>query len=197
MAKFEPYGAAVAVDIGRAHHGRARPSDPGARGLAARAARLQRQHRAVPGDTAPLGLTTAATWSLPVPAVGTQVYGNVFSHDGFFGNQTNSDLATETLSSYTPRNCLYRNADRSGRLTSAPAVTEATSADGQPCGRPGTGNDLALYDQLICATGFAPCPLPPSDANYPKQTRIVMLPLPRLPSMPDPCAGLPRNAFCS
>jgi len=46
-------------------------------------------------------------------------------------------------------------------------------------------------------TGFEPCPLPPSQANYPKQTRTVMLPLPRLASMPQPCAGVPRNAFCS
>jgi hypothetical protein len=129
-------------------------------------------------------------------AIGNQVYGNVFIHNGFFGNQTNSDLATETLSSYTPRNCFYRNVDVSGTLTSAPADIEGASVDGRPCAGPGTGNDVALEDQMICNTGFEPCPLPPGEANYPKQTRIVMLPLPRLPSMPDPCAGVPRNAFC-
>jgi hypothetical protein len=130
-------------------------------------------------------------------AIGNQVYGNVFVHDGFFGNQTNSDLATETLSSYTPRNCFFGNADRGGTLTSAPADIESAGVDGQPCTGPGTGNDTALEDQLICNTGVEPCPLPPSQAKYPKQTRIVMLPLPRLPSMPDPCAGVPRNAFCA
>jgi hypothetical protein len=138
----------------------------------------------------------------PLPGIclfqarGNQVYGNVFSHDGFFGNLTNSDLATETLASYTPRNCFYRNIDRHGPLTSAPAGIESASVDGQPCGRPGSGNDLALSVQLICATGVAPCPLPPILASYPEQTRTVMLPLPRLPSMPQPCAGVPRNAFC-
>jgi hypothetical protein len=131
------------------------------------------------------------------PARGNRIYGNAFSRDGFFGNQTNSDLATETLASYTPRNCFYRNVDRSGALTSAPAHVERASVDGRPCGRPGTGNDVALEDQLICATGFAPCPLPPADATYPKQTSTVMLPLPRLSSMPNPCEGVPRNAFCS
>ena len=50
---------------------------------------------------------------------------------------------------------------------------------------------------MICDSGFEPCPLPVSEANYPKQTSTVMLPLPRLPSMPEPCAGVPRNAFCS
>jgi hypothetical protein len=121
----------------------------------------------------------------------------VFSHDGFFGNQTNSDLASATLSSYTPRNCFYRNVDLSGTLTSAPAHIERASADGKPCRQPSTGADVPLEEQMICDTGVGPCLLPPSQARYPKQTRTVMLPLPRLPSMPDPCAGVPKNAFCS
>lgn len=121
----------------------------------------------------------------------------MFIHDGFFGNQTNSDLATETLSSYTPRNCFYGNLDVSGTLTSAPADIQAATVDGRPCTLAGTGNDMALQVQMICNTGFEPCPLPPGKARYPKQTRIVVLPLPRLPSMPDPCEGVPRNAFCS
>ncbi|MDR2988163.1 MAG: hypothetical protein LBV34_25340 [Nocardiopsaceae bacterium] len=130
-------------------------------------------------------------------ARGNRVYGNVFSHNGFFGNRTNSDLGTETLSSYTPRNCFYRNVDLGGTLTSAPAGIEGANVDGRPCGRDGTGNDAALAEQLICNTGIEPCQLPPSKARYPKQTRIVMLPVPRLASMPNPCAGVPENAFCS
>jgi hypothetical protein len=130
-------------------------------------------------------------------ARGNRVYGNVFIHDGFFGNQTNSDLATATLSSHTPRNCFYGNADIGGPITSAPAHIERASVDGEPCGKPGTGADVALEDQLICNTEAEPCPLPPSKAKYPRQTRIVMLPLPPLPGMPDPCAGVPENAFCS
>ena len=138
----------------------------------------------------------------PLPGVclyrarGNLVYGNVFSHDGTFGNDTNSDLATETLSSYTPRNCFYRNTNRGGPLTSAPANIESASVDGQPCGRPGTGVDASLAAQLVCATSAADCPLPSILASYPQQTRTAMLSLPRLPSMPKPCAGVPRNAFC-
>jgi hypothetical protein len=127
---------------------------------------------------------------------GNRVYGNVFVHDGFFGNETNSDLANATLSSYTPRNCFYGNVDSSGTLTSAPAHIERAGVDGKPCGQPGSGADLALEDQMICNTGFEPCPLPPSEAEYPTQTAIVMAPLPRLPSMPAPCAGVPKNPFC-
>src|SRR5215469_10914167 len=129
-------------------------------------------------------------------ARGNLVYGNVFSDVGFFGNVTNADLATETLASYTPRNCFFRNVDRGSPLTSAPADIESASVDGQPCGRPGTGNDGALVSQLICATGVLPCSLPLNQAIYPRQVRTVMLPLPALPSMPKPCAGVPSNAFC-
>ena len=131
------------------------------------------------------------------PARGNKIFGNHFNHVGFFGNQTNSDLATETLAARTPRNCFYGNIDHSGKLTSAPAHIQRASVDGRPCGRRGTGNDVALFEQLICATGFTTCPLPAKDARYPKQTRIVILPLPRLPSMPNPCKGVPRNAFCT
>jgi hypothetical protein len=139
----------------------------------------------------------------PVPgiclfrAIGNQVYRNVFIHNGFFGNQTNSDLATETLSSYTPRNCFYRNVDRGGPLTSAPVNIEGASVDGQPCGGPGT-SDPNLGWQLACATDPANpfCSSPLIQAIYPQQVRTVMLPLPRLPSMPKPCTGVPRNAFC-
>ena len=130
-------------------------------------------------------------------ARGNQVYSNVFRHVGFFGNPTNSDLANETLGSYTPRNCFYRNVDLGGAVTSAPADIQSANVDGQPCGGPGSGNDPALTNQLVCTSGFVRCPLPPHLANYPKQTAIAMLPLPQLPSMPEPCAGVPKNAFCS
>ena len=129
-------------------------------------------------------------------ARGNLVHGNVFSNVGFFGNLTNSDLATETLSAYTPRNCFYGNTDRGGMVTSEPARIESASVDGQPCAGAGTGSDLTLAAELACATQGQLCVLPPFLASYPQQTRTVMLPLPRLPSMPKPCAGVPRNAFC-
>jgi hypothetical protein len=86
---------------------------------------------------------------------------------------------------------------RSGSpLTSAPAHIQSASVDGLPCGGTGSGNDSALTNQLICATGAFLCHLPARQARYPKQTRTVILPLPQLPSMPKPCAGVPSNPFC-
>jgi hypothetical protein len=132
-------------------------------------------------------------------AHGNQVYGNVFAGNGTFGNVTNGDLATVGLLpvSATPRNCFSGNHDAAGTVTSEPAGIQRASVDGQPCGKPGTTTDNALIAQLICATGatgFGSCP---AGSHYPKQTRIVMVPLPRLPSMPDPCAGVPANGFCA
>ena len=43
--------------------------------------------------------------------------------------------------------------------------------------------------------GDGPCL--PTD-NYPRQTKVVMHKLPKkqLPSMPNPCSNVPRNAWC-
>jgi hypothetical protein len=130
------------------------------------------------------------------PAHGNRVHGNFFSGNGFFGNVTNGDLATVGLlpNSATPRNCFYRNRDLTGRVTSEPKNIQAATVNGRPCGRPGTSTDAALVGQLTCAAEFGACP---PGAHYPKQTKITIVPLPVLPTMPDPCAGVPASPFCS
>jgi hypothetical protein len=32
--------------------------------------------------------------------------------------------------------------------------------------------------------------------HYPRATKIVMHPLPKLPTMPNPCKGVPANPWC-
>jgi hypothetical protein len=150
-----------------------------------------------PGSHCQGGLQLSATLCL-FPARGNQVYGNLFANDGFFRNATNGDLATVGLlaNSATPRNCFYGNRAVHGRLTSEPKNIQSAAVDGRPCGKQGTSTDSALVSQLICATGataLGPCP---AGSHYPKQTRIALAPLPVLPSMPNPCAGVPRNGFC-
>jgi hypothetical protein len=129
-------------------------------------------------------------------ARGNLVFKNVFKNVGFFGNATNSDLATESLSSHTPRNCFYSNTDRGGAVTSAPDNIQSASVDGPPCTKAGTGVDVTLAAQLACATAGQTCVLPSFLASYPQQTRTVILPLPHLTTMPHPCTGVPKNAFC-
>jgi hypothetical protein len=130
------------------------------------------------------------------PAHGNRVYANFFVGDGFFGNVTNGDLATVGLlpNSATPRNCFYLNRDAAGRVTSEPKSIQNAAVDGKPCGKPGTSIDGPLVGQLICAAEFGPCP---PGSHYPKQAKISIRPLPVLPAMPDPCAGVPANPFCA
>jgi hypothetical protein len=144
------------------------------------------------------GVQIAPTLCL-FPAHGNKVYRNFFVNNGTFGNPTNGDLATVGLlaNSATPRNCFYANSSAAGRVTSEPKNIQSPRVDGPPCGKQGTSVDSALVTQLICATGdtaLGPCP---PQYHYPKQTKISLAPLPRLPGMPDPCAGVPSNSFCS
>lgn len=131
-----------------------------------------------------------------LPARGNLIFGNIFRGNGEFGNAGNSDLATAGLiaGSAVPRNCFYANKAIGSALTSAPAGIEQPGLDGRPCGKPGTGNDAMLLAQLGCATLNGRCKVPHS--FYPRQTRIDYAPLPSLPSMPDPCTGIPKNTFC-
>jgi hypothetical protein len=116
---------------------------------------------------------------------------NTFSHDGYFKNPSNSDFGQITLGTGEPRNCFADNTMPNG---SAPANLEQTQPTcGPPTAGPMTGGPL--LQQVLCDSGDGSC----TKANhYPKFTGIVMRPLPKsLASMPDPCAGVPDDAWCS
>ena len=123
--------------------------------------------------------------------MGDALVDNSFSHNGFFGNPSNTDFGQITLTPGEPQNCYRGNSAPSG---SAPANLEQM----QPtCGAPTTAPDTggSLLAQVLCDTGFGTCP---PGANYPTASGVVMQPLPTgLPSMPDPCAGVPDNPWCS
>jgi hypothetical protein len=124
---------------------------------------------------------------------GNEVAHNTFLHNGFFGNPTNGDLA-DLSDVHDPGNCWHDNTDPGG-VTSAPANIQATHA---MCGIPNGGEAVLgsdLSNQVICASElFGPCD--PSVGNYPRTTSVVMPPLTAQPTMPDPCAGVPANAWC-
>ncbi len=128
---------------------------------------------------------------------GNRVLGNTFSGNGFFGNPTNGDLA-EISGTHTPGNCYRGNRARGGgAVTSTPPDVQTTHADCAATNQ-GEGPFSTLGIQVICNTQLlGPCP-PAPGMDYPRPTKIVMPPLPRgLRSMRDPCAGVPRNAFCT
>jgi hypothetical protein len=114
---------------------------------------------------------------------------NTFRHNGFFANPTNSDYGELSFIAGKPRNCYAGNVAPDG---SVPAELETT----QPtCGPLRTNGvlDPDLLTQVLCDTGLGECP---PGSSYPQPTGVVMHPLPPLPTMPDPCAGVPTNPWC-
>ena len=121
---------------------------------------------------------------------GNALLHNTFTHDAFFGNQSNADFGQIVINGGGARNCFAGNSDPAG---SAPANLE----QGQPaCDGAAAAIDTGntLLGQVLCDTGFGACP---PGSKYPQFTAVVMHPLPsKLPSMPNPCAGVPSNPWC-
>ncbi|HKB35953.1 MAG TPA: hypothetical protein VKD72_05835, partial [Gemmataceae bacterium] len=119
--------------------------------------------------------------------------GNSLSGNGFFGNQTNGDLA-DLSGFHDPGNCWHGNFHPDASpVTSSPDFLQTTHGT---CGMPNQGADpvSALGLQVICATqAFGPMP---GCGNYPRPTNVQMLPLPPQTSMPSPCAGVPNTPWC-
>ena len=115
---------------------------------------------------------------------------NTFSHNGFFGNPSNGDYGRISLTAGQPRNCFAGNVAPDG---SSPANLQQTEPT---CGPPTTKEHTAgaLLGQVLCDTGFGTCP---AGAHYPTSTKQLIQPLPgNLPTMPNPCKGVPANAWC-
>ena len=117
--------------------------------------------------------------------------GNTYVHNGYYGNATNADFGQIVLHSGLPSNCYVDNVAPKG---SVPANLEQL----QPaCGGKSTSTNLdnSLVSQVECDSRLAPCP---PGAHYPVPTSVRLKPLPQgLPTMADPCAGVPSNAWCS
>jgi hypothetical protein len=126
---------------------------------------------------------------------GIEVADNHFAGNGFLHNQTNGDIAeiTETAG---PTNCYHGNTDAGGTLTTSPSELQQSkpACDGHtalPDPNPLFTNEVLCDTQLLST----PC-IPRSD--YPRRDRVIMHPLPtNLATMPNPCAGVPPNPWCS
>lgn len=132
---------------------------------------------------------------------GDALINNTYTDNGFFGNPTNGDFAAVNLE-LDPTDCFRGNTDTGGRLTSSPAGAEQTYPSCN--GRDAIDPNLLFLDQVACDSGsislggIGGSALCPPGANYPRSTGPVMHPLPGgLESMPNPCAGVPANPWCS
>jgi hypothetical protein len=139
---------------------------------------------------------------------GSEVANNTMSHNGFFGNPSNGDLA-EISNLAFPGNCWHGNVDTSGTAINAkhlqlgnPGVISAPPLlkyfPHTICGIPNAGAPLVsiLSLELACNSEFlGTCPTTPY-TNYPRSTGVQLAPLTPQPSMPNPCLGVPQNPWC-
>ena len=125
---------------------------------------------------------------------GNDIAGNKFEGNGSFGNPTNGDLA-EISQKHTPGNCWHDNVDSAG-LSAAPPRLQQTNGT---CGAAHEGAQLgsSLTAQVICATEvFGPC-APKRGEAYPRATKVALPALAKQTTMPNPCAGVPDNPWCT
>ena len=139
---------------------------------------------------------------------GNEIENNTVSHNGFFGNPTNGDLA-EISNLHDPGNCWHGNVDGSARVINAthyqlgrPGVTTAPPGlqdfPHNICGIPDRGAGIVsiLSLEVACdSQELGPCPVT-RYTNYPRPTGVQLMPLPPQPSMPNPCLGVPQNPWC-
>ncbi|HWE58891.1 MAG TPA: hypothetical protein VG228_04280 [Solirubrobacteraceae bacterium] len=129
---------------------------------------------------------------------GNALIGNTFTNNGYYGNPSNGDTAELTLLGGEPINCYSGNTDTGG-FTSSPANIEQTNKCGQVAASnsSGDGNTTFLL-QAACDTQAlgAGVGCVPGTPGYPRVSKVVMHPLPHLPSMSDPCRGVPKNPWC-
>ena len=122
---------------------------------------------------------------------GDALLDNTFTHDAYFGNPSNADFGQIVINGGGARNCFagQHRADRQrpDRPRAEPAHLQRDRRGGQYRRR--------ASGQVLCDTGFGTsCP---AGSHYPQLTAITMHPLPGdLPSMPNPCQGVPDNAWC-
>jgi hypothetical protein len=128
---------------------------------------------------------------------GNALLGNTFSHNGGYGNDTNGDFAEITSLPGHTINCYRGNTDTSGTVTSSPSDLQQTNST---CGQTASAPDPnpTFTNQVLCDSQIvsgSPC----IGGTYPRRTKVVMRPLPaasKLPSMPNPCGGVPANPWC-
>jgi hypothetical protein len=150
-------------------------------------------------DSSPpsLNQTCAGTGGNELPGLGC-VYDpegdallhNTFRHNGFFGNPSNSDFGQITLFGGQPRDCFAHNYAPDG---SAPSNLEQIQPTCGPLSK-GANTGGPLLAQVLCDTGFGSCP---AGAHYPTPGKVILTSVPSsLPTMPNPCSGVPVNKWC-
>ena len=124
---------------------------------------------------------------------GDALLDNTFTDNGFFGNPSQRRLRPDrdqreggrgTVSRATPRRPAAPRPDLEQSQPTCDGTAAVTNTGGP------------LLAQVLCDTGVSASSCP-AGSHYPQATAVTMHPLPGdLPSMPNPCRGVPDNAWC-
>lgn len=133
---------------------------------------------------------------------GNALLDNAYTDDGFFGNPSNGDIAV-AANLEARGDCLAANHDSGSALTTIPAGLQTQSVcNGTPApplaDNPASAGfaqeEMCDVQQAEGVGGGSPCL---AGDRYPSPRRVVMHALPgHLPTMPNPCAGVPANPWC-
>jgi hypothetical protein len=132
---------------------------------------------------------------------GDAVLNNTYEGNGFFGNPTNGDIAAVNLEP-TATDCFAGNHNSAGALRTSPknlqrAYPNCTGAAVLPDLNVPFLAEVACDSESISIGPISGSSFCLPNANYPRRTTVVMHPLPSgLPTMPNPCAGVPTNPWC-
>jgi hypothetical protein len=133
---------------------------------------------------------------------GNALIGNLFSGNGTYGHPSNGDFAQVNLQTDPATNCYSANHEPNGAAvrpaSAATAQTLHPSCHGQP--QPAGQSDPSFLNEVLCDSQTELSPgTPPAcpSGQYPRVSRIVMHPLRKQRTMPNPCAGVPNNPWCA
>ncbi len=129
---------------------------------------------------------------------GDALLDNSFTHNGAYGNPTNGDFDQLNFESH-PSDCFRGNTDTGGTLSPDAAKLQTTSPNCTTTSVPPNLN-IPFLNEVLCDSGVKVPPFgcQPGD-HYPHRTMVIMhrLPTKQLKPMANPCAGVPKNAWCS
>ena len=170
-----------------------------------------------------LGLTCANTGGVDGSSIGISalncVYDpsgdhmvdNKFSSNGTLSGTNGGDYGNLVVSGNEPTNCFSGNTEWDPTFTTQTgAATSVNATDGLPAQTPascgtkkaatltpaasllGANTDTGFLLSAECDAGLICL----SGNPFPKYTGTTMQPVPSLPTMPNPCVGVPSNAWC-
>jgi hypothetical protein len=136
---------------------------------------------------------------------GNHLIGNQFGHNGSYGHPSNGDIGEIALLGGNPNDCYSGNTEMGGGSLS-PDAAALQSQHGTCTGTeaPGQVSNTAFLGEVLCDSQVELSPGTPAacpSGPYPRMGNLPnglhkLPPASKTPTMPNPCAGVPKNPWC-